>query len=66
MTRTPTETMLLEALEAWIAAIDARRDFEIENPNNTTKEWWRLLEAVGFAEDAARRAISAAKGEDRT
>ena len=66
MTRTPTETMLLEALEAWVAAVDALRAFEVENPDNTGAEYEARYAAECEAEDAARRAIATAKGEDRT
>lgn len=54
---------LVEALENWLNALDAKRKFERDNPNNVSREWERKLIAVECAEDAARAALSLAKGE---
>lgn len=52
---------LVEALEGWVSALDAKREFERENPNNSTKAWDDLFYAVEAAETEARAAIAAAK-----
>jgi hypothetical protein len=49
---------LREALEKWINARDARREFEIYNPDNSTKVWARLLDAEVDAETTARAALA--------
>lgn len=43
-----------------IAAIDAFKAFENENPNDSTKRWDAVFEAKCEAEDALRRALAEA------
>ncbi len=52
---------LLAALKRWLDAVNDKRAFEHHQPDNTGREWKRLLEECDFAEDAARAAITNAE-----
>lgn len=52
---------LLTAAQNLITAQDELRQFERENPNNTTKQWSSRLYAVGDAEEALRKAVAKAR-----
>jgi hypothetical protein len=54
---------LAETGAAYWAAVDAKREFEREHPNNSTKAWDNLLYAVGDAETAHRAALAKAHGQ---
>lgn len=49
---------LVEALEGWTNALDAKREFERQSPGNSTKAWDRLFYAVEAAETEARAALT--------
>ena len=57
---TPPATVaaLVEALEGWTNALDAKREFERQSPGNITKAWDRLFYAVEAAETEARAALA--------
>ncbi len=54
---------LAEAVDAYLAAVDAKRQFEAEHPNDATKAWDDLLYAVEAAETALRAALAKAHGQ---
>lgn len=49
---------LEEAIGWWIDSIDARREFERDNPNNVSGEWEAKISALEAAEDMVRAAIT--------
>lgn len=51
---------MAETGAAYWAAVDAKREFERDHPNNTTKAWDDLLYAVEAAEAAHRAALAKA------
>lgn len=53
-----TVAALVEALEGWTNALDAKHEFERQNPGNSTKAWDRLFYAVEAAETEARAALA--------
>lgn len=58
-----TVRALVEALEGWTGALDAKREFERQNPGNSTKAWDNLFYAVEAAETTALAALARAKTE---
>ena len=54
------EREFLAVMADWVARIDALREFERENPNNTTRRWDDLRHRVEAGETAARAAIARA------
>lgn len=58
-----TVRALVEALEGWTGALDAKREFERQNPGNSTKAWDNLFYAVEAAETTALAALARAKAE---
>ena len=62
-TRTPSEAVLVEAVQNYVNARDDFRLFERTYPNDSTNRWDRVFEAVNTAEGELRAALAAAKGE---
>lgn len=52
---------MAESGRAYFDALDAKRTFESENPNDTTKRWAALLTAIEVAEDEFRAALHKAE-----
>lgn len=61
--RAEKSEVVADKLGEWLEAIDARREFGDENPENVSNEWDRLFSAEEAAMSAARAAHAKLKGD---